>query len=77
MFTATGIGAKKNADNTVTLRVQVTDDRDSSVVFTRNYTARSVIEARGLIQVDLQAQRDNETDQTLNAAVIGQVLGSI
>lgn len=77
MFTATGVGVRKNADNTVTVKVQVTDDRDGKAMWTREYTAKTVVEAQQHIQQDLKALMANETDATLNAAVVGQVLGTI
>lgn len=77
MFTATGLGVRKNSDNTVTIRAQVVDDRDGSVVWTRSYTAATVVAARAAILADLQALKNSETDATLTAAVVGIVLGSV
>lgn len=77
MFTATGIGARRNTDNTISIKVRITDDRDGHVVSVQEYTAGTVVAAQTKIQQDLQALRAAENDGTLNAAVVGQVLGTI
>lgn len=76
MFTATGLGVRKNTDNSITVKVQVTDDRDGRRVYTREYEGATVVAIRALIALDLQALRNAETDATLTAAVVGVVLGS-
>lgn len=77
MFTATGIGVRKNADNTVTVKAQIVDDRNDKVMSTREYTAPTVMAAILLVRADLQVLLANENDATLNAAIVGQVLGSV
>lgn len=77
MFTALGIGVRKNADNTVTVKVQILDDRDQRVVSTDEYKGPTLMAVKAKIQADLETMRVNETDATLNAAVVGQVLGSV
>lgn len=77
MFTAIGIGVRKNPDTSVTVKARITDDRDQSVKATREYTANTVLAIRALIQIDLDALKAAETDGALTLAVVGQVLGAV
>lgn len=77
MFTATGLGVRKNPNLTITVRVQVVDDRTQRVIDTLEYTGPTVVNVIGQIRADLQARANAETDATLTAAVVGQVLGTV
>lgn len=77
MFTAIGIGASSNRDLTITVRARIVDDRTEQTIDTRDYTAKDLTAVQALIQADLVARREAESDAVLNKAVTGTVLGSI
>jgi hypothetical protein len=76
MFTAWGAGAIKNRDNTITVKVKITDDTQHFVA-AADYTARDLDAVKALIQADLEARVDAVTDEALQAAVVGKELGSV
>jgi hypothetical protein len=77
MFTATGKGARKNGDGTISIAYVITNDLNGQVVLTDTVTGPDVLTIRQMIQQQLQKQKDAVTDSTLQAAVVGQVLASI
>lgn len=76
MFTAWGRGAKKNADGTFAVRVEIVDDRTTKSVKFENYSG-SLTSIKAAIMRDLNQLKDNENDVTLNEAVVGKILGSV
>lgn len=77
MFQAIGRGVKKNADNTFTAKVEFIDERTTKSIRLQPFTVTSIAELRQKVRAELQTLRDNEQDATLNAAIVGIILGEI
>jgi hypothetical protein len=77
MFQALGRAVTRNPDTTFTVRVEITDDRTGTSVGFRSYTVASKPALMAAILADLQALKAAENDATLNAAIVGQLLGQI
>lgn len=80
MYQALGRAVVRNADTTITVKVEVVDDRTGNSVGFRTYTLPTVgfvLALRAAIKADLRAVVAAETDATLNAAVVNVQLGSI
>lgn len=77
MFSAIGIAARKNPDGTVTVKVEIRDDRINRPIGQQTYTGATLQAIKAQVRADLQARRDAETDATLTAAVVGQVIESV
>lgn len=76
MLTAWGAGAIKNRDNTITVKVKITDDK-LTLLEVKEYTARDLDAVKALIQADLESRKAAETDITLQLAIVGVNLGSV
>lgn len=80
MYQATGRSVVKNADATITVKVEITDDRTGKTVRFQTYTiaaAGFAVALRAAIATDLKALVAAETDAALNAAIVNVSLGSI
>lgn len=80
MYQAIGRTVIKNADTTITVNVEIIDDRTAARVRFQKYTLPAQGFAAALkaaITVDLKALVAAESDATLNAAIVGVQLGSI
>ena len=76
MFTARGVGAKRN-DTSVTVRADVTDDRTGKVVQTVEVTGTNVADVKRQLDTQLQQLAAAEQDAALNTAVVGRVLSQV
>lgn len=80
MYQALGRAAHRNADNTITVKVEIVDDRTGDTVRFQDYTLPSAGFKVALLQAvraDLQQLVANETDAALNAAIVNVQLGSV
>lgn len=77
MYHAVGRGAQKNADGTVTIKVEFVDDRTDKMLRFETYTATSLQVVQEQISRDLRSLVAAESDTALSTAVVGQILGSI
>lgn len=77
MFTARGAGAKRNADTTVTVRADVTDDRTNKVVQTVEVTGTNLADVKRQLDTQLGQLAAAEDDSALSKAVVGRVLSTV
>ena len=80
MYQALGRGVMRNPDNTISVKIEIVNDRTGETVRFQDYTLPAVgfaLALRGAIKADLQALVAAETDATLNAAIVNVQLGSI
>lgn len=79
-YQAIGRKVNKNADTTITVKVEILDDRTGNRVRFQDYTlpaAGFAAALRAAILVDLKALVTAESDATLNAAIVNVQLGAI
>lgn len=79
-YSAIGRKVNKNADTTITVKVEILDDRTGNSVRFQDYTlpaAGFAAALRAAIVADLKALVAAESDATLNAAIVNVQLGSI
>lgn len=80
MYQAIGRAVRRNADNTFTVKVEILDDRESGAEKTagvREWKVSTMTELRQKVKTELETLKAAEQDATLNAAVVGIVLGEI
>lgn len=77
MYSVYGRGVTKHADGSVTVKAEFVDDRTSRTVRIADYTGPTVNDIRWQITQALQSLVTSGTDAALEAAVVGQLLGSI
>lgn len=79
-YQAIGRGVVRNANNTISVKVEIIDDRTGQSVRFQDYTLPQVgfvAALRAAVRGDLQALVAAETDAALNAVVVNVQLGSI
>lgn len=79
-YQALGRAVFRNANNTITVKVEIIDDRTAESVRFQDYVlpaAGFAVALRAAVRADLQALVAAETDATLNAAIVNVQLGSI
>lgn len=77
MFTATGVSVRRNRDQTITVRVQIVDDRSGRPIEIKEFTGMGVQAVQAAVQEDLRTRQQKEVDTVLESAIVGQVLGEV
>lgn len=77
MYSVYGRGASKNADGSITIKVDIVNDQTGASVRVQAYTGASVKDIQEQIRSDLQAMVAAQVDVALSTAVVGKLLGSI
>lgn len=80
MYQALGRTVVKNANGTISVKVEIVDDRTGQTAGFRDYTLPQIgfsASLRAAVKTDLQALVAAETDAALSAAIVNVQLGSI
>lgn len=77
MYSVFGRGAQRNADGTVTIKVEVINDRTEQSIAYATYTGASLQAVEAAIAADLRSRVAAEDDAALSEAVVGKLLGSL
>lgn len=80
MYQAIGRKVNKNGDGSITVKVEILDDRTGASVRFQDYTLAAAGFAQALraaVNADLRTLVAAETDATLNAAIVNVQLGSV
>lgn len=79
-YLALGRTVFRNANTTITVKIEIVDDRTGNSVRFQEYNlpaAGFAAALRAAVKADLQALVAAESDATLNAAIVNVQLGSI
>lgn len=80
MFQAIGRGVQKNANNTITVKVEFLRDVENGTqqqVRVEAITADTLVDLRKQVVVALKSMKAAEQDIALNDAIVGVILGEI
>lgn len=80
MYQALGRSVVRNGNGTITVKVEIIDDRTANSVRFQEYVlpaAGFAVALRAAVHADLQTLVANETDAALNAAVVNVQLGTV
>lgn len=77
MYSAYGRAVIRHADGSLTIKVEFVNDQTTRTVRITDYTGLTVNDVRWQITQALQDLITSDTDAALQAAVVGQLLGSI
>lgn len=77
MLTATGLGARRNADGSVTIKVSITDEsRKGASIQVQELTGPDLQTLKQQIADQLRAADTANDDDVLSAAVVGVILAT-